>query len=111
MSGFGVPSSLLGIQFDLDLRAEACIKAKMISVMLIPSKTLVLQLEIFAEVAKIIRGGIRVEADLFKLAIEPTLALVLKGGVAVGGKLDLVLYPTKMCLSAFVESFLSEYQV
>ena len=45
------------------------------------------------------------EAELFKLALEPTLALMLRGGVAVGGKLDLVMYPTRMCLEAFVESF------
>ena len=55
------------------------------------------------EIAKIIRGGLECEATLLKFGIEPTMSLILAGGFAVGGMMEFVMYPSTLCLNAFVE--------
>ena len=65
--------------------------------------SLVFDMSLALEVAKIIRGGMTVEATLLRFGLEPTMTLLLKGGFAVGGILEFAMYPTELCMIAFVD--------
>ena len=49
------------------------------------------------------RGGIEVSATLLTVGVQPSIAFTFKSGFQVGGELALVLYPTVICIDAFVD--------
>ena len=94
--GFGVEISImvipgvsvgggveLGIESSLEMKGEACVAQRTVQLALIPVANLMLRIELFVEIAKIVRAGLSVEAILVGVALEPTLAITLKSGVAV----------------------------
>lgn len=106
------PGLAVGGAFELDLivelglRGEVCIKARKVTLTLVPTLSVVMTGKLFLEVAKIMRGGLYVEATVLKIGLEPTLAIAMRGGFSVGGKLELVVYPPRICIGAFVDVFL-----
>ena len=95
--GGAIEASLI---FRAELKGDACVESRTVTLTLVPTVRLNLAIEVFAEVAKIIRGGISMTSDLLKVGIEPQLQVILKGGFSAGGKLDFVIYPMKLCLNA-----------
>lgn len=87
---------------SLDLRAELCIAEMTIKATPIPNFTLRLLASIYLDIF-ILRGGIEVQADLLRVSLEPTLAIMLKSGFDAGAKIDLVLKPIVICIIAFVD--------
>jgi hypothetical protein len=92
------------VTFGFDLFGEICMEQMSLKLTPTPSVRLRLIVEIFVELL-VIRGGLRLDADLLGIRLEPTIGMSFKSGFDVAGKIDLVLEPIKLCLSAFVELF------
>ena len=99
----------LRLDIDFGIRGELCLEERSLTLTLVPMLTLKLSVDIFAIVAKILKGGIKVTADLVKISFEPSIAFLLKTGFAVGGRLMLVIHPIEICLEAYVDIFFLEF--
>lgn len=75
------------------------------SLALQPKNTLQVIVGLYGEVACVIRGGLTGEGLLInKAMLEPRASLMFKGGVNMGGKLDVVFQPIELTFNAVVDN-------
>ena len=100
---------ILELNLNFAIRGELCLGARALTITLIPLASLILSVQLFAIIAKVLKGGIEVSASLLAVALEPSIAFILKNGFQVGGQLAFVIYPTLICINAFVDIMWIEF--
>ena len=102
-----------GISLELNLnfaiRGELCLGARALTITLVPLVSLILSVELFAIIAKVLKGGVEVTASLLSVSLEPSIAFILKNGFQVGGQLAFVIYASQICINAFVDVMWIEF--
>ena len=51
----------------------------------------------------LVRGGVEVNADLIRLAIEPSIGMALKSGFDISSKVDIIRLPSALCVRAYID--------
>ena len=87
---------------SLDLAGEMCLDAKAVTLTLIPAFTLKVRLRAGMN-AKLIRGGLAMNAEVLKVSLQPELVIVLNGDGNVRGTLSLMTHKVKIELEAYVD--------
>lgn len=94
---------------ELNLRGQFCIDKRRVTVSLVPSVTPTLLIAAFGEVISVLRAGIEMNAEIFGIDVVPSLAVWLKGGIEVGGRIQIVLRNIKACITVWVDSLFPKF--